>query len=57
MFFFGHGSITRWPNVGKRGREREVGNAYQLGGLSFDNELLLLQILRVQNNVSMRPPR
>jgi hypothetical protein len=40
-----------------KGREREVWNAYQLGGLSFDDELLLLQILRVQKNVSMRPPR
>jgi hypothetical protein len=41
----------------KRGRGREDGNAYQLGGLSFDDELLLLQILKVGTPVSMRTAR
>ena len=37
--------MARVANLWKRGRECQDGNAYQLGGFSFDDKLLLLQIL------------
>ena len=38
--------MARVANLWKRGRECQDGNAYQLGGFSFDDKLLLLQILK-----------
>jgi hypothetical protein len=45
--FFEYGITWQgWPICGKRGREGQEGYAYQLGGFSFDDKLLLLQILK-----------
>jgi hypothetical protein len=48
------GSHGKGGQSEKRDWKGEDGNAYQLGGFSFDDELLLLQVLRVRRVVSMR---